>query len=163
MRYLKSFELINEKREKISEVDLGRLIKDISKEYDVKIRIRSENFFKKRKQFGSGFYVGGTNIIYILDTLTLEPSEMLRALFHEIGHVHCYRNNIFKNYHKSIKSVSPEEKKLVRQTGLRAERFVDRWAAKELKKWNPYLKYDFIYSDPEAEKWYKKYYLSLFK
>lgn len=153
MKHLKSF---FEKKERINDVDVPSLLKDLSKEYDVKIRPRGESIFRKhygeRCDYVVAFAVCDRNIIYVREELLQDTSELLKTILHEVGHIHCVRNGIFKNYHVTESPQTPEEKGLYYSTALRAERWVDKWASNELKKWNRYLKYDFAYSDPKNVK-----------
>lgn len=158
MNYLTNFRLF-EKYIKISEIDIDELLKKISKEYGVKIKARGEPWFKRygENEHTAAFALCGESLIYVRSELLTDPSFLLKTIIHEVGHIYCHRHGIFKNYHidKYLKDMSPDEVRLFKLTGLRAERFVDKWASIELKKWNPYLKYKFGYYDPETVKFYK--------
>lgn len=94
------------------------------------------------------------NIILVSDD---NFTKLLSVLFHEIGHVHCYRNNKWTAYHKA------ENVKAFKLTALKAERWVDNWAENEFKKYYPdkdYWKSD--YSSKESVKWFKDYFKEMF-
>lgn len=132
-----------------------QLVKLAKKEYGLKriIWIRNKNFV------WGGTCEYDTGIIS-LNHKTLNGSKnfgrKVRTLFHELGHIHCYENNIWCSYHHStsLKSLTKYEKGLVIKTGLKAERWVDNWAAKEMKKYYPKIKYKFVYMDKEKVKKY---------
>jgi len=83
-------------------------------------------------------------------------SEGIGAFFHELGHLHCHKKGIWKNYHN-------RNKYYMIQTGLKAERWVDRWAERELKKWYPRMKYNSVYNTKYGRDWYHKHYLAQFR
>jgi len=86
-------------------------------------------------------------------------------LFHELGHIHCYINGIWKNYHFDLGNVLTTEKKnLVIKTGLKAERWIDNWAMNEVKKYvNIPEGCKGGYSSEKAANNYRKYHLSFFR
>jgi len=64
------------------------------------------------------------------------PIDIISTFFHEIGHIYCFDNNLWLSYHvnKPLKELTTIERKLYIKTALRAERWVDRWAKKEMSK-----------------------------
>lgn len=58
--------------------------------------------------------------------------EAIQVLFHELGHLHAYKNRLFSCYHRPKKT----RKAMVAffRTALRAERWVDNWGKREFKK-----------------------------
>ncbi len=115
----------------------------IRKFYNVRVHFVSLN---------AGGRADGLNNLIEIDN---SPDELfkVRALFHELGHIYCYRNKIFSKYHRGGSNQA------VRLTGLKAERYVDRWAAVEMKKFFPLLEYDYSYNNPYSVKWYRDNYL----
>lgn len=90
--------------------------------------------------------------------------EKAFLLFHELGHIYCYNNNIWKNYHFNYSiPLTRQKKDLVLKLGLKAERWVDKWAMKEIKKYIEMPVCKGGYSSNKAAAAYKKNYLSLFK
>jgi hypothetical protein len=79
----------------------------------------------------------------------------LSVLFHEAGHVHCFRNRIYPAYHGiwGISMLSKKEKRAVVLTGWKAEQYVDRWAEKEMKKHFPKYKFIGTYKGEDDRKW----------
>lgn len=146
---------------------LSELIKYIECKYNIKIKIYSSSYFKKIT--GSKHTVAFTRCfnseIYInRKILKYSKSFILRAVLHECGHVYCYRNGLFKKYHvTSFINISDENKRLKILTALKAERYVDKWAAKELKKIDGRMKYDFPYSQKNNIKIFKKLYMKNFE
>lgn len=91
------------------------------------------------------------------------PKKRKSTLFHELGHIYCYKNGIYKSYHFGDKKLTKRDNQLIRRIGLRAERWVDRWAKKEMKKYFPKERYDESYIKKKNVDIYKKNYLSQFK
>lgn len=88
-------------------------------------------------------------------------SILFASIFHEIGHIHCYRNNLWVAYHTlNKKSYASEKIKKFRATAYKAECWVDRWGEKEMKKHYPKLKYKigYIPNNKKSIKWLNDYY-----
>lgn len=84
------------------------------------------------------------NIIYINNNLKYNYTRLMSTVIHDVGHIYCYRNGLFKNFHTKklfIEDLNPQEKKAYCLIALKAERYIDRWAMKELKKWDINLTY----------------------
>ncbi len=64
---------------------------------------------------------------------------MVCAFFHELGHVHCYRNDLFYNYHHDVYDDKASEK-----VRLKVERWVARFGER-------------LYSQMGMESTYGKY------
>lgn len=73
------------------------------------------------------------------------PNFLITAFFHELGHQHCYENNIYKAFHNIDTPNSNKELLAVISTSLKAEKFVDDWASKEVLKYFPFFKYKKTY------------------
>jgi hypothetical protein len=80
--------------------------------------------------------------------------EQLSTFFHELGHLHCHRNGIWKRYHWLKYKLDRRWWPTIIRIGLKAERWIDRWAAKEMRKWYPNLSYITSYGAPSIRKWY---------
>lgn len=115
-----------------------KLIRRLSKYYGVRVY-----FSKKMEDSGSSRFWN--------ESLTISENQsknkMISAFFHECGHVHCWRNGIWKSYHinKPVVECSDQEKKKVILTALKAERWVDKWAEVQMKEYFPKRKYDQCY------------------
>lgn len=77
------------------------------------------------------------------------------TFFHELGHIHCYRNNLWMNFHFIHADAKKKKVDTSVRIALKAERWVDRWAAKEMKKYFPNIKYHWPYSDKQRIKDFK--------
>lgn len=64
-------------------------------------------------------------------------TSALQVLFHEIGHIHCYRNQIFPAYHSKVQRQNRAQRLALVRTALRAERWVDAWGEREYRLWFP--------------------------
>lgn len=76
----------------------------------------------------------------------LSADDYLSIMFHELGHVWCYRNNIWEFHHK-CHTLSP--------LGLKVERWVDRWGKAEMAKWYPKSTYSASYYTKGGVEWFK--------
>ena len=84
--------------------------------------------------------------------------KMLSIFFHELGHIHCWENSLWSGYHidKPIFELSECEKRLILRTAVRAEKWIDKWARKEMAKHYPDLKYFATYDNQETIKKFKE-------
>lgn len=101
--------------------------------------------------------------IYIDNSGQYSKSFFLGIFFHELGHVYCYRNNIWKTYHSPRLNRKRKNAIQIVRTGLKAERWVERWGAKEMKKWYPRRKYIDLYNTVDGRKWFHQNTLPYFK
>jgi hypothetical protein len=101
---------------------------------------------KKHKTLG-GYYNLENRKIYIYSHDLKNKSHFVNAFFHELGHHYCVTNRIWESYTNFEKSV--------KYTWLKAERWVDKWAATQVHKFYPKVKYDYSYSDAVVVKWYR--------
>lgn len=138
----------------------NQLIRLAKKEYGLKELVWVN---KKEIFWGRCSYTEGK--IFLNTGLKNNKKRMICVLFHELGHIYCYKNKIWDSYHynKRISELTSKEKRLVILTGLKAERWVERWAEKEVKKYFPRIKYPFGYYQDEKAKYYIKNYLALYK
>jgi hypothetical protein len=100
-------------------------------------------------------------------TLMGDPmNHRLSVFFHELGHLHCYDTGKWKSYHtkkKLLSKLNKKEKALLVRTALKAERWVEKWAEREMAKHFPGVDYIRSYDNPASVKTYKEQYLSQFK
>lgn len=125
----------------------------IVKQYDAKIVIN-------RFIPCGGAYDRFDNIIYINpskfdDNLKYNDFYSRRSLFgllfHELGHKFCTDNKIWKHYHYTEKEVCNIKK--FKATAFKAEKWVDRWATREIQKYYPqYSQLGFYYQEPSVAK-----------
>jgi predicted SprT family Zn-dependent metalloprotease len=86
--------------------------------------------------------------------------EKIRSLFHELGHIHCYQNGLWKGSHNPRFPLNRKDKKTLILTALKAEKWIDNWAEQELKKYYPSFKYKKEFSTKEGIKTYRNEILS---
>lgn len=82
----------------------------------------------------------------------IPKKSQIHALCHELGHIYCYENHIWDDYHRNNNT----------RTALRAEVFVDKWGKKKFNEIFPngyFGKYDMSYAFNKASKDYlRRYY-----
>lgn len=100
----------------------------------------------------SGQYNVDTRNIKI--ALVNDERDLIQTYFHELGHGYCIKNGLWKSYHKSTLN-NTQEVDLYIRTALKAERWVDKWAEKEMKKHFPDLKYKPYYMEDRFVKWFR--------
>lgn len=112
---------------------------------------------KKLEWAGAAVYTRNTIEVSMKQT----PRQFICTIFHELGHIHCYRNNIYPAYHheKCIKKLTKKEKHAVMLTAWKAERYVDAWGRKEMQKHFPGMKYESNYMDEIDKNWLHEHYL----
>jgi hypothetical protein len=128
--------------------------KQIASEYKVNID------FRIKKLSGTASCITSTISI----NSNRNEEKFFSALFHEIGHIHCYRNRIWPAYHYNgilTWAIAKEFKR----TAFRAECWVDRWAKKEMKKYFPMLKFDgsYDFKTKKGKDFLDEYYESFYK
>lgn len=69
-----------------------------------------------------------------INKITIDSNSNKKQLpfifFHELGHLYCVNNNIWETYHNFDNTWSA-----YKSTALKAERWIDLWAEKEVKKY----------------------------
>lgn len=110
----------------------------ICKKYSAKV------YFKSLKSSEAGYCDYENSNIYISSNFA-DRNIILSVLFHELGHLECYRSNKWKNYHRA------ERAKEQINCGLKAERYCDRWAEMELYKYDKRVKYIKFYEGSNKE------------
>lgn len=122
-----------------------KIISELALLYGVRL-----HYEKTKNQHGEARY--WSNSISI--NLNQSGVSMLSTFFHEIGHVYCFQKGIWKSFHinKPVEELTKNEKRKYISTALKAERWVDKWAEKEMKKHFPRLKYvDSYLSDEDGK------------
>ncbi len=96
-------------------------------------------YFRRMKSTQSGYCHYENYNIFINNSIT-DRNVILSVLFHELGHLECYKNYKWNGYHRA--------KYAKGQVGcaLKAERYCDRWAEMELYKYDKRVKYIKFYS-----------------
>lgn len=123
---------------------MEKLLHLLTNHYDVKLVF-------KNVEGELAHYDDNTKTIYVNETFKENEKEWIAIVFHELGHKYCFDNNIFYHYHYE-KNV-----RLFQLTALKAERYVDRWAKKELKKHGFDIEYPMFYYSKGRTKAFKKY------
>lgn len=77
-------------------------------------------------------------------------------VFHELAHIYCYDNNIYRTYHHDTLSGN-EMLAYARKMSLRIERYVDNLGKKNMKKFFPGLKFERSYDNIEDINWLKSW------
>ena len=87
-----------------------------------------------------------------------DSEKIISVFFHELGHIYCFNNSLWTSYHnnKLISEMTDRDKKLVVRTAVRAERWVDKWATKEMAKHFPKMNYYTNYNDAEVIQSFKE-------
>lgn len=106
---------------KVTKKELFNEFKKIAKQHDVKLSI-------KRLKRASGTYTEEENKIMI--DSSLDKKSLPFVFFHELGHLHCVRNKIWKTYHDFNNTWQA-----YKATALKAEKWIDSWAEKEVVKY----------------------------
>ena len=122
----------------------GDIINAIKTKYNVKLRYKKH--LSNIAEYDDDHKTIIVNLEYKNDVNTLIP-----ILFHELGHKHCFEKKIFYHYHMETNL------RLVKLTGLKAERYVDRWAKKEMEKLNIKIIYPMFYYQKDRTKNFKIY------
>ena len=126
---------------------LKKEIRDFLKSFDVKV-----HFIKKG--WSSAISSIGLIELDIRECPNLDKTWSL--IFHELSHIICYREGIYKIYHHE--NISEKKfAKYIRKYGLRVERFVDKMGMKLMSTYLPDLEYKQTYLSEEDVKWYKKW------
>jgi hypothetical protein len=90
-------------------------------------------------------------------------NKFFSALFHELTHIWCVRNGKYPMYHTTKQRLTEQEKNGLILTALRAERYVEKMAKIEMKKYFPKLKYVTTYQTEADRIWLHTTYLYMFK
>ena len=147
-----------------------KALKLIEKEYNVKIKFVKKIIIDHNETEWMGTCFPEEKLI-LLCKYTLASSysftSFIGAIFHEIGHIYCWENNIYPYYHQkySLKYFKRHYRKVyrnIRLTGFKAEKYVDNWAAQQMKKHYPRCKYPYAYRTEEDRKWLWENYLCWF-
>jgi hypothetical protein len=133
---------------RITKKNIRKLLIELSREYDVKI------YFNIDYDFGSARYWNNSISVSYRQSAT----SMLSTFFHELGHIYCWNNGLWKSFHinKAMSELTPIEKQKYTRVALKAERWVDGWARKEMKKHFPNIKYVDSYFSEQVTHAFKK-------
>jgi len=129
---------------------------------NVKLQI---NRYKSKKELIASGEADCSNSLIIINIIpNIDPKHLAGTLMHEYFHIYCYRNNIYKEYHRLHEywlKGTLTRKKLNDGiwTGLRAERHVDKLAEQFLPLIIPNIKYSALYSKQYCIKKYNKHYI----
>lgn len=120
------------------------MIRKIAKIYNVKVIY---------KNLSHSAYIECNKRTIVMNRVVLKYQRIaFSSLFHEISHMICYDNNIYKSYHK------PKSKKQMMSNALNAERYVDIQGEKLMKFFFPKLKYCRSYRKKSDGIWLREFY-----
>lgn len=109
-------------------------IRRLAKRYSVKV------IFEKMDEGLLG--LAGQDEIILNNNLS-SWKVLISIFFHELGHIYACRNRIWRAYHE--RPLIMENVSAYLRTQIKAEKWVDRWAFKEMKKVYPRQKGSFHY------------------
>lgn len=129
--------------------------REITKYYGVKLRYFCD--YRANAMYGLAHLEKSS--IRLNSAIDASEASFFSALFHEIGHIHCYKNNIWPVYHKR-KIDTAALLRAFKLTAYKAECWIDKWAEKEMKKHLPSLNYVVSYrpKDKKSKGQLFKYY-----
>lgn len=123
-------------------------IREFLKQFDVRVH------FVKRSH---SLAYGSLSLIEIgVEESYPTNSKLWSTVFHELAHIICYRENLYKTYHHENRS-KKKFARYIRRYGLRAERFVDNMAKKMMKEYFPKIKFEDSYLTEYEIEWYYKW------
>lgn len=131
-------------------------LKTIAKSYDIPVKF-------KNLTDCSGAYCGEYIEINISGRISYDRNFALSVMFHELGHWYAHKHNIYSNYHNISSKMNIKMSKIIVRTGLKAEKWVDKWGQKACKKYDKTIRYCKSYNTKKAIEWYKNYYLRPWK
>ena len=121
-------------------------VRDFLSLFDVKVHF-------VRKGYSSAYK---DKLIEIDRRETSTIRSLWSIVFHELGHIYCYRHKLYKRYHHDY-SGSKNFNKYIHRYGLRAERFVDKVGKKLMKTYLPDISYLAGYLTQKDVEWYNKW------
>lgn len=128
-------------------------VKKLSKLYGVRVY-----FYKPSRYNAGGFYRSDTGNIHIS-----LGEDLISVFFHELGHKHCREMGIWRTYHDRDKLRGDQRLRSIIRTGLKAERWIDRWARNTMKLYFPHHIYNAGYPGKESKKWFHNFVLASYK
>lgn len=129
--------------------ELKKEIRDILKPFNVMVRFG--------KYANCGAHVSSGTIYMSTDKrFVWTLSTVWSSLFHELSHIMCFREGLYKKYH-NLTDIDRQAVIYVRRYGLRAERFVDKKAKALMKQYYPKIPFWSAYSEEEGVDWYRKW------
>ena len=136
-------------RMRITKRIIKKLLIDLAKEYQVRLHFNID-----KTSVGSARYWNNS----ISVNTNQSALGMLSTFFHEMGHIYCWNNSLWKSFHinKPIEKLTKNEKRKYILTALKTERWVDNWGKKEMSKHSPHLKYMDGYLSKESGKEFTK-------
>jgi len=120
------------------------LKKFISEYYGVKINFKTINN-------ELAYYDDNRKAIFIDKSFKNNLNELIPIIFHELGHKYCFEHNKYEHYHHET------DWRLFKLTGLKAERYCDRYAKREIEKHEININYPMYYYKPNRVIAFKKY------
>ena len=121
---------------KIDPATEKKIVRMLAEQYKVKLAFIADREFR-------GSFIA-PNLVQLSEDAHNDVTSMIGTFFHELGHVHAYRNKIFKAYHRL--PVSRKNRTVILATAVRAERWVDNWGRLECLKHFPQFKWTKTYA-----------------
>jgi hypothetical protein len=118
-------------------------IKDLANLHGIEVRfVAQEDYLGQIDPVREIMYLG-TFIFY-------NRTSALSTFFHELSHITCVRTSRFKAFHRFFDTdLAPADWRAYNRTQLRAEQYVDKLAAEELRKYDSSLTYETSYTSLE--------------
>lgn len=129
--------------------NIRRHLEAIASLYGVRVKIVEKEFHFR------GWADYRNHTVYV--NLTGKYATDISTIFHEIGHVHCYREGLWKSYHYSKNRLKRADIIKVRQTGYKSECWIESWAEREMRDLYPEYKYERFYGSEYSRKWFKNW------
>lgn len=121
-----------------------QLVVELAQDYQVRL-----HWTKCSKYHGYSRYWNNSISINVVNQ---SPIDIISTFFHEIGHIYCWNNNLWSSYHvnRPLIELTERERDLYIKTALKAERWVDRWARREMSKHFSTIEYNPGYLSKES-------------
>lgn len=127
----------------------------LANEYGVSVQFRKNNVPNRLKKWKVDGQAKCRDKLIILYAEFKTREDMLSCFFHELGHIYCYTNKIWRVYHRDRRN-----KRSVLLTAFKAENWVDKWAEKMFKQKFPDLKFKRSYRTILSKKYIKHFIIS---
>jgi len=107
---------------------------------------------------GGGQVHVDTGLIEMSKFVTRNSQIFWSILLHELCHCICFQKKLYYNYH-NLEPSNTKELRRFRRIAYKAERFVDKMAAKMMEDYFPGMPYKYQYFDKHDKKWFYEEFL----
>lgn len=107
-------------------------------------------------------FVTGTIHLNYKHCQSISLKDRAQLLFHELGHIYCFNNNIWSSYHTSKRLTRARKQKII-YTALKAEKWVDMWAEQQYALYYPNFKFERFYNNSQIVKAFREHFLTQFR